>query len=77
MIEVDKSLYGKNLKRLMAKRSMSIERLHDISGLGTTSISSYRASKVLPTADKIQIIAKALRFEVGEFFKEEQKNESN
>lgn len=72
MIEIDATLYGKNLKRLMRKRSMSIERLHDISGLGTTSIAYYRTSKVLPTADKIQIIAKALNFEVGEFFRENQ-----
>ena len=72
MIEVDTTLFGKNLKRLMRKRSMSIDRLHEITGIGTTSISYYRSGKVLPMADKIQILAKALRCEVGEFFKDEQ-----
>lgn len=73
MIEVDKSLYGKNLKRLMRKRSMSNDRLYDLTGISKNSINCYRQGKVFPTSVKIQIIAKALRFDVGEFFKEEQK----
>lgn len=72
MIEVDKSLYGKNLKRLMAKRSMSLERLYELTGISQNSITCYRQGKVFPTSVKIQIIAKALRFDVGEFFKEQE-----
>lgn len=73
MIEVDTSLYGKNLKRLMRKRSMSTERLNELTGISPNSIYLYRESKVLPTSVKIQVIAKALGFEIGEFFQEEQK----
>lgn len=73
MIEVDTSLYGKNLKRLMRKRSMSAERLNELTGISPNSIYLYREGKAHPTSTKIQVIAKALRFEVGEFFQEEQK----
>lgn len=73
MIEVDTSLYGKNLKRLMWKRDMTTERLYELTGISTNSIYLYREGKTFPTSTKIQVIAKALGFEVGEFFREEQK----
>lgn len=64
------SVYAKNLKRLMRKRSMSNERLHDMTGISRNSICCYKSGKVEPTVSKILLIAKALRFDVGEFFKE-------
>lgn len=70
MIEVDASLYGRNLKQLMEKRSVTVKRLHEITGISPSIISYYRCAKVMPTSINIQIIAKALRFDVGEFFKE-------
>lgn len=70
MIEVDKTVYGKNLIRLMRKRSMSVERLHEMTGISSNSITCYRQCRVYPTSQKIQIIAKALRFDAGEFFKD-------
>lgn len=68
---INPDIFQVNMKRLMKKNSMSVERLSLNTGICTSTIAAYKSGKVRPTSPMIQAMAKALHCEVGEFFKEE------
>ena len=62
-----KSLFGKNLKRLMKLRRITVNELSEKVGVQLSMVSRWRSGTVLPT-QYLDSLCKALRVDLYEFF---------
>ena len=66
MFIFDFSRVGENIKKYRKEAGLSQAALADICGCASTTISAYEKGKVIPSHDKIVLIAKALDRQPGD-----------
>lgn len=68
--DIDFKIVGKNLRRIMAEKNYTFPQMSRITNVPLNSLRGYMYCTSYPTSKQIQKMAKGLRIEVAELFRE-------